>query len=384
MELLNGKKDHIVQLGNMKNRILTFITYLFSIAVIFYSVPLIVADEWFSVLVLIFRLVLLLFWGAYISFLVYRLINSHRMRYAKLSFGIMGLVLVGLHMVESAYMFKTNTFDAFDTLTTDNWYHRYWGDANIYGFRGKEGKPLGNQKLVAVVGDSFVAGAGIEDYRDRFSDVLEKKLGSQFFVANLGMLGANTLEEFQVLRKSNIEPDVLIVSHFDNDIVPSVRRSFYRDLRKRSSAMYLIGILSRGSYFFGDIFACLLSDKLHRQYVEEDDNYVLQINDDELRKKHLFNVQRFIDFSQSKKIPIIFVVFPVLQYGMKLSYQVSTKKIEQFLVKKNVPVVSVYSLVKDMEYPDRMVNSHDSHPSIEVHRLVAQRLYEIFQESILK
>ena len=69
--------------------------------------------------------------------------------------------------------------DAFGhTLASRQWFAKYWKPINSFGYRDIEHdlKNLGGKKLLFVVGDSFVAGHGITNPRDRFSDVLGAQL----------------------------------------------------------------------------------------------------------------------------------------------------------------------------------------------------------------
>lgn len=77
---------------------------------------------------------------------------------------------------------------------------------------------------IAVVGDSFTFGQGIEE-KDRFSNLLEVALHSTAFshqveVLNFGNPGANTLEELTRLRRDvlPLQPDFVLLQWYVNDV----------------------------------------------------------------------------------------------------------------------------------------------------------------------
>ena len=73
---------------------------------------------------------------------------------------------------------------------------KYWKPINSYGYRDIEHVNLKEKKLPFVVGDSFVAGHGIKNYKDLFSNVCDHvsiacptvcpKLSSFLFPCSLG------------------------------------------------------------------------------------------------------------------------------------------------------------------------------------------------------
>ncbi len=72
------------------------------------------------------------------------------------------------------------------TLASKTWFKRYWLPINSLGYRDIEYTKdnLKGKRIVFVVGDSFVAGQGIKNYKDRFSNILQEKLGKSWAVLN--------------------------------------------------------------------------------------------------------------------------------------------------------------------------------------------------------
>lgn len=92
---------------------------------------------------------------------------------------------------------------------------------NSHGMRDKEYKKKKSRDKyrIAVTGDSFVWGYGVNN-DEIFTEVLEKKLGSGFEILNFGVSGYGTDQELLQFKSKilEFEPDMLIVSFYNNDI----------------------------------------------------------------------------------------------------------------------------------------------------------------------
>src|SRR5713101_8574157 len=89
---------------------------------------------------------------------------------------------------------------------------------NSLGFREREVGPKNpNRYRIAVVGDSFTWGQGIEE-RERFSNVLEQLLGPRYEVFNFGLRGDNMPEHLGVLERAlAVSPDFVLLQLYIND-----------------------------------------------------------------------------------------------------------------------------------------------------------------------
>ena len=97
---------------------------------------------------------------------------------------------------------------------------------NALGFREREiGIKTAGRFRIAIVGDSFTWGQGIEE-RERFSNVLEASLGPSYEVLNFGIPGNNLPEHVQVLEQAlKVLPDFVLLQLYINDFeVPEMIR----------------------------------------------------------------------------------------------------------------------------------------------------------------
>ena len=89
---------------------------------------------------------------------------------------------------------------------------------NRYGYRDREVGPKDpNRYRIAVIGDSFTWGQGIEA-RERFTNLVEDALGPGFEVLNLGIPGNDMPQHLDVLAQALIaQPDFILLQLFIND-----------------------------------------------------------------------------------------------------------------------------------------------------------------------
>jgi lysophospholipase L1-like esterase len=118
---------------------------------------------------------------------------------------------------------------------------------NRLGYREREIPAKGQRYRVAVVGDSFTWGQGIE-VAERFSNLLEASVGPRIEVLNFGRPGNNMPEHLDVLQDAlGVSPDFILLQLYINDFetrqmvrpepYPLLPGSWHRSLEK-SSLLY--------------------------------------------------------------------------------------------------------------------------------------------------
>jgi hypothetical protein len=86
-------------------------------------------------------------------------------------------LLLAILLADIPFMFIPYSHGNGNTYGSRIWFDRYW-QVNSLGFRdGEPPSPAEQKPILAVLGDSFVAGHGVEDPADRFSDLLAAKMG---------------------------------------------------------------------------------------------------------------------------------------------------------------------------------------------------------------
>jgi lysophospholipase L1-like esterase len=270
--------------------------------------------------------------------------------------------------------------DSIYNLAQRNWLSRYWS-SNSLGYRDIEWSPelLDGQTKIMVLGDSIVAGAGIEDSEDRFPDLLSRKLGDGYAVMNVGRPGAGTKEEIENALDYPYQPDLVILTFFVNDIEetahdmgfppPRTDPLYYPQLARESYLfnflfwrLYRLGLLGSGNNF-DDYW-----DWLSEAYNNPD---IWQIYQQELLQ--IYHLVRKIDGQ------LIVIVFPLMQIPEES--RPMTGQVVNLYREQGLPVLDVTELVSGLDPRQLIVSPEDAHPNEFVHQLVAEELFRLVLES---
>ncbi len=296
--------------------------------------------------------------------------------YRNLAVAIYGVCLV-LLLFEGVFMFHKSTHRFNGTLGSRAWFLKNW-QLNTEGYRDSEydSTALAGKRKVLVIGDSFVAGHGVKDPKDRFSNLLESKLPAEFYhVFNLGVGGSDTRDENKRLRAFPYKPDLLVFSWYPNDIeldgelaglILQHARS-YHDIW--GPTRYFV----RRSFLWNYIYWRFphpdeLSD--YFGYIKQCFAYL------KVRTMHLREIDKLIAYGDSLQVPMAAVVFPFLENAEGSAF--ATDIIEQRFRKHGVPVVGVRQMILGKPAIDYIVNQNDPHPNEKLHAMVADSLFQIF------
>ena len=126
--------------------------------------------------------------------------------------------LVCLMFLEILWTFVPRSHGVGYTYAARN-FRYYFLRTNELGYRDKPVSQIDRKKpRILVVGDSFAAGHGLRSPEDAFPGQLRLDLGTGIEVLNLGRNGSDTRDEYARLLNYPLEPDVLILQYFGNDI----------------------------------------------------------------------------------------------------------------------------------------------------------------------
>lgn len=280
-----------------------------------------------------------------------------------------------------------------DILTSTNWFSLYW-EENSLGYRDEEPElnDRSEKQNVLVLGDSYVAGHGIRDPKDRFTDICSNRLKEYVDVFNLGICGVDTKDELQMLRSFPITPDLVVLVHFVNDIGDSPikdqrlsgdihthypKRLYQNNFLIRKSILFnyleFLFYQYNVSKFFDSVSSLsldqLLATDLGRTV------YLSSYTNDSLLEKHLVELEEIYGWCRKKDIKVQLVLFPNLMdnYYHEIDSLVNIP-ISSHAESQNVQVLNLTPLFEDLQENQRMVGPTDSHPSRILHRIVADTL----------
>lgn len=278
-----------------------------------------------------------------------------------------------LLVLEGAFMFVATSHNVGYTLAARVWHERHW-HLNSLGYRDDEHVAEPGRRVVFAIGDSFTAGGGVARTEDRFSDRLAA-LRPDLQVLNLGQNGSDAVAAFRRLQQHPLAPDVVVLQYYLNDVEGTARRAGWslpafvphHDLAPRLS------FLVRNSFLL-DFVYWRFPHADSRDYVRFLER---AMRDADLCDRHLGELEKFAAYADETGTPLIVVVFPVLQdveVGRPLAQHVM-----RLFEGRAAGIVDVAELIDDVDVPARIVNSHDAHPSVLVHALVAEALAEIVE-----
>ncbi len=277
------------------------------------------------------------------------------------------------------------------TLSCKNWFRRYWKPINSFGYRDKEweNEYIVNKKKIFVVGDSFTAGAGIKDVKDRFGDVLEEKLGEKYYVFNIAQCGWNTKHEYKaIITNSFSPPDYLLLCYFLNDIedsIPSKKLLFNKEIFNKKDPGFFKNIknkLVENSHLINFIYwriARMYPDLFFpEQYLIYENILGESYYDNQIFQAHMQTIVKLKKWCDINSVNFLIIIFPILS-NIKYSQKIISIVSEE--IKKNkIPIIDISAILINKKFKDITVNQYDSHPSIYAHKLIAEEIYKkVFQ-----
>lgn len=300
---------------------------------------------------------------------------KHTQQGRLLNFSLIALsVLFCLLALEIVATMTPRSNGAAISLAGSLWRKKHW-TVNREDFRDiNHSTDSANKKTkVAVIGDSFVAGAGLEKVEQRFSNKLAAMLGDPFEVYNFGASDSATSGQFKILHELNFSPGIVIYSYYGNDIeeVAIGAGDRFSGFKPYADLGELTQYVVTRSYLFNYIYW-----SFPKPYADKYIAYLKSAFENQnFLNEHLKGIQRIIDHCKSKNIKLFTVIFPFIQDPENSGFYVTP--IRKHLENHQIPVVDVRELVKGKLPKELVVNSNDAHANEFVNELVAKALYEV-------
>ncbi len=281
----------------------------------------------------------------------------------------LSLVLI---LIEIVFMYVPQSHEGVLSKASQIWWYKYWQPVNSFNYRDKEPDTTSGKIKVLVLGDSFAAGHGIESLDDRFSDILEKKLGSdKYVVYNLGVSGSDTRDEAERLEKYPVKPDILILQYFPNDIERVAREGGlsltgtepYADLKGP------LNTLIKRFYLPNFIYWQLP----HTSFSTFEDFVQKAYTDSTILAAHYNDLSRIKQVADRAGAPMYTVFIPFLMQAEQS--ETYTKPVAEFLQKEGVKTIFIADEINKTEPKDRIVGKNDGHAGPKVNHIMADKVY---------
>ncbi|MBE8233711.1 MAG: SGNH/GDSL hydrolase family protein [Endozoicomonadaceae bacterium] len=251
-------------------------------------------------------------------------------------------------------------------MVSKRWHQKYWNPINKQGYRDYEHS--WKEPVLFVLGDSFIAGHGIDKIDDRLASQLSKKLGEKWTVSILAKNGWSTLDEYNALINHHQKPQKIIVSYYLNDIASAARKHGYKMVVLKTNPPVIIKPLVDNSYLFNWYYWKLNAPISGKRHFEK------AYRNDKIWATHTKELQGIIDYASNIDAHISFIVWPRLT-DIEASLEFTTK-VTDFLKKQQVEVINLSEVFVGRSPKNLVVNKWDGHPNVAVNAEVANLLYE--------
>ena len=258
------------------------------------------------------------------------------------------------------------------------WYRNYgWSNPNSLGYRDYEPTPDGAAHpltRVAVVGDSFVMGHGINNLDDTFPQKLEKKLGDGYDVNVIAESGWDTDVELYNIQQYPLKPNIVVLSYYLNDMDYLLRDTDRNPdnnfiFPKNPTAAWFIQTFFLPNYIYYDVVQFTSSARS-----TSFSNDLISVHMDnalwEKQAQHLFEIT---SWAQRSNVRLIALIWPELA-AIDAS-RPATQRVGDFFRAQDVQVVDMSDILQSKTTSELIVNRFDTHPSIEAGELAAEQLY---------
>lgn len=296
---------------------------------------------------------------------------SPRVRYYLIGFSLFFSLAVAEELAQ-IFFIRSDSFGF--TLAAKEWRNRYWHPINSHGFRDREWpEPNSRKRIVTVVGDSFVAGSGVDLIDDRFPEQTAQLLGSEWRSVILAQPGWGPRMEYEALVNYTLPASVIALSYFINDIedvFPQCGRTVSFDIDDPPPGA--IALLERNSYLVNFLYWRLWRFRHSELGTAYWNGITEAFDNNECVRLHFAQLRGLIKIALNKADRVVIVIFPDLADPAR-STEI-TRSVAEVAANERVPVIDVTNMTQNWKLDDRVVNAVDSHPSLKVHRQVAQTL----------
>ncbi|MCC6613510.1 MAG: hypothetical protein IT320_08530 [Anaerolineae bacterium] len=293
-------------------------------------------------------------------------------------------VLVIFFLAEAYLRLFYITTDGYGfTAMNYHWYKNYgWAQDNSLGYRDHEPLPdTPGLTRIAVVGDSFAMGHGINNLDDTFAQRLEQRLGSCCDVDLLAESGWDTDLELPYVEQYPYQPNIIILSYYLNDI-----DYLLTDTAEDPNANFAFVANPQLSWFVLNFFVpnYLYYNLLQFTSQTRAQGFVGALagayDNEQFWDEQRFRLNQFIDWADARDIRMILLIWPhitAIDYS-----QPAVTKVKEVFEAREVPVVDMSPILSQYPLGQLVVNRFDAHPSIFTHQLTADALEPIVREMV--
>ncbi len=337
----------------------------------------------------------LLWWALFLSILLhtwcfFKFFPRQRRRKVGLALGnalvslcMLGVVGLGAETYLRYLAVETDAFGM--SLAARRWFALHT-QLNSMGCRDKEWtveKPPGRRRI-AVVGDSFVYGWGIERVEDRFSDALQayfdQRSAARVEVMNVAKPGWDTGAQRVPIQDliDRYSLDEVLLGYVPNDIEKLLPRSPEFDPIQPPKPEWI------------NLSTSCLIDHLYRRIwlphvptVSTYHNWLAEgFGDETIWRKHQQQLGAIMAYCNDHHVKLRVVLLPFIRIsGEKYNAPRLHDTLRRFFDTNGVAVVDLLPTITGKAPETLVVNPRDAHPNEATHKLFADAIWKAFYES---
>lgn len=266
-------------------------------------------------------------------------------------------------------MVETNAFGL--NLPSREWVKRYYRPLNEFNYRAYPPQDAtDNQQHILVLGDSFAVGHGIKELDDVFAYHMSEILGEDYHVNLAGGLGLSPTIDYVELYP--YQPDILVLSHFVNDIETTIENQGLPDLEPTGFVAWWEERYFLASFAYWNLYVA-------NQMLGEYHVNILEPYENESQwTQHAAQLAEFVDWSNENDTQLIVIIWPTLE-DIEAS-ATANAIVADFFQSQAIPVVLMSEHLANLSVSERTVNRLDPHPNERSHRLAAEALADVILE----
>lgn len=268
------------------------------------------------------------------------------------------------------------------TLAAERWKNKYWHPINSLGYRDVEhdSESFEGRRALFVVGDSFMAGYGIDDPEDRLANTLARELGEDWKIVLIARCGWDTTDEYEAVLAYPHRPDAILLSYFVNDIrgarvaVGLVKDKFTYVSKPHWRIRPYVEKSSLCNFAYWELYRSNLWPKTLEYDYGEDLRSCYE--SEAIWRHHEQELLAIISYAGMKDIMLSVIVWPHLMHIEES--KALTSRVVRLFQEQGVPVLDLVPHFEKRNLRRLVVNTLDAHPNEAVHaevaRLVLQKL----------
>ncbi len=294
--------------------------------------------------------------------------------WATTAFALIAFLLV----LEGVFLFVGKSTLNDNSLASKVWFSRHWA-LTSKGFRESPGlsQPDTSKPQLVFIGDSFLAGHGIADPADRFSDCIQAKLGDRWQVHNHGQNGADTYREMSQIGVHPYNPKLVVLCWFLNDIHTDAESVGLHTGNEGTQPPFPISLV-HGSYLINYLAGLFPAQQAGDNYLRFLQSAFGNAN---VLRQHANTLEMITTECKHWNYRFAVVLFPMM--NLVEGSEFALQPMRDYWQTQGVPCLDLAPIFKPYTADELTVNASDAHPSRLAHQLAGDAIFAFLKKNQL-